>query len=72
MNQPLYDGPLGLDRLKAHMRAAFVERAQGSASGWSQDYFQGWLLGLAAADAISADISLAAQDFVSANGYAHP
>lgn len=72
MTQALYEGPAGLARLKAHMQVAFAERKQGTGAGWSQDYFRGWLHGLAGAEAISADISLAARQFINERGYERP
>lgn len=64
-----YEGAVGLERLKAHMCLAFAERKHGAGAGWSSDYFQGWLRGLAMADSIGPEIGMAAHDFVRDRGF---
>lgn len=64
-----YEGAVGLERLKAHMCLAFAERKHGAGSGWSSDYFHGWLRGLAVADGIGPEIAVAANDFVRDRGF---
>lgn len=64
-----YEGAVGLERLKAHMCLAFAERKHGTGAGWSSDYFQGWLHGLAIADGIGPENVMAAHDFVRDRGF---
>lgn len=70
MNQPIFDGPEGLERIKAHMRAAYSVFPRGSKC--FQVYARGWLYGLFDAGGASDSVLMGAQYFIGGRGYELP
>ncbi|HEY0821736.1 MAG TPA: hypothetical protein VGD46_23375 [Rhizobacter sp.] len=72
MHPSPYDGPDGLARMKAHMRAAFAERALSARDARAEEYFRGWLHGLADGGGADDATLMAATQFVYNRGYEQP